>query len=428
MAFKLSKPPLNIEVTDFGWLKWFNDVYNIAKSFAVDIISGAVTIASNLFVNGNFSAGNIFFVTTPDTVEVGSGSADFYIDTTNHSVAVGSSSVLSGTKLNVDDDSGSGTEIQVNIRSSSDSPYGLVIGKNKATAVADNVFFGPDYAYIANIKNAPLILGTNAIERLRLRGDGRLYCSPDSQVYSVGMSYNITRQHAGQSFYIGATDASVPDMVFSEAGGAERARLTSHGDFGLGVTPNTSNLGQVFQNADLWIMGRPTLAFSYITNNAAFNSGWKYIHSFGGAVIEFNDAGGTSIYTIPAGTAGAAATLTQRFLLDVNGNLGINLQGNTPNYTLDVNGNIATRFAGSGFRIAEGSNARMGVATLVSGTKVVSNTSITANTRIFLTCNTPGGTVGFLRVSARTAATSFTILSSSLTDTSVVAWLLLEPA
>jgi hypothetical protein len=43
-------------------------------------------------------------------------------------------------------------------------------------------------------------------------------------------------------------------------------------------------------------------------------------------------------------------------------------------------------------------------------------------------CQTPGGTPGFLRVSARTAATSFTILSSSGTDTSVVAWLLVEPA
>jgi hypothetical protein len=52
---------------------------------------------------------------------------------------------------------------------------------------------------------------------------------------------------------------------------------------------------------------------------------------------------------------------------------------------------------------------------------------VTANSRIFLTCQTPGGTPGFLRVSARTAGTSFTILSSSGTDTSVVAWEIFEP-
>lgn len=84
--------------------------------------------------------------------------------------------------------------------------------------------------------------------------------------------------------------------------------------------------------------------------------------------------------------------------------------------------------AGGGIAITEGANARMGVATLVGGTVVVSNTSVTADTRIFLTCQAPGGTPGFLRVSARTAATSFTILSSSGTDTSVVGWLLMEPS
>lgn len=83
---------------------------------------------------------------------------------------------------------------------------------------------------------------------------------------------------------------------------------------------------------------------------------------------------------------------------------------------------------GGGLAVAEGSNARMGRATLAAGTVVVANTSVTASTEIFLTCQTPGGTPGFLRVSTRTAATSFTILSSSGTDTSVVAYLLVEPA
>jgi hypothetical protein len=92
----------------------------------------------------------------------------------------------------------------------------------------------------------------------------------------------------------------------------------------------------------------------------------------------------------------------------------------------DADWRIAT--AGRGHRIAEGANAKMGVSTLAAGTVTVANTSVTATSRIFLTCQTPGGTPGFLRVSARTAGTSFTILSSSGTDTSVVAWMIVEPA
>jgi hypothetical protein len=91
-------------------------------------------------------------------------------------------------------------------------------------------------------------------------------------------------------------------------------------------------------------------------------------------------------------------------------------------------GNIAISALGKTLTIAEGSNAKMGTAVLVTGTKVVSTTAVTANSRIFLTSNTDGGTPGWLRVSARTAGTSFTITSSSGTDTSTVAWVIFEPS
>lgn len=91
-------------------------------------------------------------------------------------------------------------------------------------------------------------------------------------------------------------------------------------------------------------------------------------------------------------------------------------------------GNIRATTIGSGFRAAEGANAKQGIAVLVAGTLAVANTSVTANSRILLTSNVDGGTPGFLRVSARTAGTSFTILSSSGTDTSTVAFQIFEPA
>lgn len=83
---------------------------------------------------------------------------------------------------------------------------------------------------------------------------------------------------------------------------------------------------------------------------------------------------------------------------------------------------------GRGLEIAEGSNAKMGLATLVAGTVTVSTTAVAANSRIFLTAQSTGGTAGALRVSARSAGTSFTITSTSGTDTSTVAWQIVGPA
>lgn len=77
--------------------------------------------------------------------------------------------------------------------------------------------------------------------------------------------------------------------------------------------------------------------------------------------------------------------------------------------------------------IADGSNQNMGTAVLVGGTVTVNNTLVTANSRIFLTTQTPGGTPGAVYISARVAGTSFTITSTSGTDTSTVAWLIIEP-
>ena len=84
---------------------------------------------------------------------------------------------------------------------------------------------------------------------------------------------------------------------------------------------------------------------------------------------------------------------------------------------------------GTGLAIAEGSNCKQGIATLSSGTVTVSNTSVTANSRIQLTIQDPnGGTPGAIYISARTAGTSFDITSTSSTDTSIVAYFITEPA
>ena len=68
-----------------------------------------------------------------------------------------------------------------------------------------------------------------------------------------------------------------------------------------------------------------------------------------------------------------------------------------------------------------------GTAVLTAGTVTPTATTVTANTRIFLTSQADGGVPGWLRVTARSVGASFTITSSSATDTSTVAYLIVEP-
>lgn len=107
--------------------------------------------------------------------------------------------------------------------------------------------------------------------------------------------------------------------------------------------------------------------------------------------------------------------------LVVAGNITTSGVATVTTQTVDVN------LAGGGLKVAEGANAKQGTATLAAGAVTVADTSVTANSRILLTGNVDGGTPGFARVSARTPGTSFTITSSSGTDTSAVAYEIFEP-
>jgi len=73
-----------------------------------------------------------------------------------------------------------------------------------------------------------------------------------------------------------------------------------------------------------------------------------------------------------------------------------------------------------------GSNTRVGTSTLVAGNVLVNNTTVTANSLIFLTAQNTGGTPGALYIAAKTAATSFAVSSSSNTDTSTFAYFIIN--
>jgi hypothetical protein len=94
---------------------------------------------------------------------------------------------------------------------------------------------------------------------------------------------------------------------------------------------------------------------------------------------------------------------------------------------------LAVTAAGAGLLVKEGTNCKQGTAVLAAGTVTVGNSSVTANSRIFIQRQTDGGTVGASYSLTRSAGVSFTITSRDGTgaaqtlDTSTVAYQIFEP-
>lgn len=91
-----------------------------------------------------------------------------------------------------------------------------------------------------------------------------------------------------------------------------------------------------------------------------------------------------------------------------------------------TNGNLVLGTAGNKLSIATGANASCGTSAALSGTPgtiTISTTAVTASSLIFLSRNTPGGTLGNLSapVGSIVAGTSF-VINSDANETSTVNW------
>jgi hypothetical protein len=149
----------------------------------------------------------------------------------------------------------------------------------------------------------------------------------------------------------------------------------------------------------------------------------------GGATLGANVF--TGYQQVPAGGQSAACICgtgwpTTGLTLNAASQVGLTVQGQQRLLIDSSPSTVALPLAGSTIALKEGSNCKQGLAVLVAGTVTVACTGITATSRIQLTGNVDGGTVGFYRVSARSVGTNFTITSSSNTDTSSVAYQIFE--
>jgi len=228
------------------------------------------------------------------------------------------------------------------------------------------------------------------------------------QAYDGGTFRTGAQFRAFVDTYTGSDDFSTYLTFLTRAGGsgvgaAEKMRLSKEGFLGIGTTG---------PSAPLHITKTDTTANVKITD------------STNGGKIRFQG---------PNAIADLGITSGDLFQLGPTGAFDMNLRTNGQTRMTvasggDVSidqGNLLVATAGKGLSIKTGSNARAGTATLVAGTVTVSNTSVGANTLIFYSVKTAGGTQGILSTT-QSNGTSFTINSTSALDTSSVAWMLVE--
>ncbi len=200
--------------------------------------------------------------------------------------------------------------------------------------------------------------------------------------------------------------------------------LTTSGSNNIGVGSDAAHSNTT--GHDNTVIGREAL-YNNTTgaNNVAIGSGAGYNGS-----VSLTTMGNSTF--IGTGANSSTNGITNSTALGYNAQVTASNQivfGNTSVTSNIFNGNVTLANIGNGISIKEGTNAAMGIGTLSGGTLVISNTRVTANSRIFLTDQ--GGTVtnlGSLYISARTAGTSFTVSSSNVLDASTFAWVILEPA
>lgn len=147
-------------------------------------------------------------------------------------------------------------------------------------------------------------------------------------------------------------------------------------------------------------------------------------YAFAGTNATITTASGILIQT-----QAVTGTVVNAYGINISAPTGATTLNQAALFTGDVghtSGNIIINTAGNGIQIKSGSNARIGTGTLSGGTLAVANTSVTANTLVFLTDTSTSVTnVGSLTV-VTSAGVGFTVTSTSVLDTSTFNYLLVE--
>lgn len=243
--------------------------------------------------------------------------------------------------------------------------------------------------------------------------------------YSIGIQANKKCAIIGNTIKAGQVSTAIGIGVFSQLCTVTGNSITNTNHYGIRVSASTCIIANnilddccVDNGAASYI---PVFSSkNIITGNVLkrTNKGFVGINLTSGAGQCVVSGNFTDVFASGQGIADNSATGTNV----IASNVSDGTNGILPK------GDLSLSEVGKTFKIKEGTNAKMGTSVLVGGTIIVSTTAVTANSRILLSIQTPGGTVGTPYISERSSGTSFTITSTSATDTSTVAWIVIEPS
>lgn len=248
------------------------------------------------------------------------------------------------------------------------------------------------------------------------------------QVQGAGINYASSTITSSSNFTLQSSSTSSATAVLLQANGNN---VNASGTIGSGNFTTTS--GTKYD----W---RMTSSFSPTSGTGLF-----YNLRFSGGINQTGGANGltgaiifeptlTAVGATWSALSMATSNSSAKFLNQTGANttsthVGAFGIGSTtvPADKLEVTGNVALLAAGNKLKIATGADASAGVsAAMTAGSITINTTAVTANSLIFLTHATLGGTQGILSVGTITAGTSFVINSSSATDTGTVNWLIIN--
>ena len=115
----------------------------------------------------------------------------------------------------------------------------------------------------------------------------------------------------------------------------ERISIKNDGKVGIG---SSAPKGDLQVNGHL-IFDRTSGSKDYMIGNNIYNDGgWKYIDNGFGSILTFSNSGTIGMSTFPSGTAGATASISNKFYMNNNGNIG--LSNTDPSSMLDINASL----------------------------------------------------------------------------------------
>lgn len=136
-------------------------------------------------------------------------------------------------------------------------------------------------------------------------------------------------------------------------------------------------------------------------------------------LLEFDEAAGLSVTPVPGGAKVSRTAAAGTPVALGTAAAGTSIIAANQDHVHPTTGLLKSSVGGT--------ITAKGTAVLVAGTVTVNTAAATNTAIILLTAQNNGGTVGSLSVSARVAATSFTVLSTNVLDTSTVGYLIFEP-